>query len=200
MQGSGKGGGGDKLSGPLTALQQDASGGQSVGLTPIATGYSAADTSQYPPRGAEPDYLGYLPGSQGQPPISSPEYSQTAYTGAAEAGAKPEDPWWKRAAKGAGEWGRTGSRLSQGGGSIGGLPSIDAIGPYNLRPNPAFPLTPGQSKILSRLGIPPDRAQTFIANQIMSGNPSYGPYTAQQVAAARSLTGGGGQSLPPTAE
>lgn len=158
--------------------------------------YGTPGTTPYPQTHSTP---GYEP----QNPMTDPMGEPQQYAGPIEwtdPGSRPvpgqpkaadKKEWWKGAAEGAQAWAQSSSRLATGGGGIGGLPSIDArMGDLILRPNPAFPLTPGQSKILARMGVPSQKAHTFIANQILSGNPNYGPYTSQQIAAARALSSG----------
>lgn len=54
-----------------------------------------------------------------------------------------------------------------------------------------FALTPGQSRILRGLGLDEEGGRKFLVNQVLSGNPAYGPYTVQQVQAAKMVSGGG---------
>lgn len=84
-----------------------------------------------------------------------------------------------------------------GGGGAGllGIPSAVS------QPMPAIPqheivmgrymMTPAQNHILGQMGMNGEDAQRFLAEQIMSGNPAYGPYTAHQIQAAQRMFGRG---------
>lgn len=54
-----------------------------------------------------------------------------------------------------------------------------------------YMLTPYQNHILGQMGLQGESAQRFLSNQIMSGNPQFGPYSAQQIQAAQRMFGRG---------
>ncbi len=61
--------------------------------------------------------------------------------------------------------------------------------PVQVKVNPlGFALTPHQRRLLGA-GMSEDKARQFLTGQIASGNTAYGPYTLDQLMAARQLSG-----------
>lgn len=89
------------------------------------------------------------------------------------------------------------SMMRGGGSSPSGFSMPSSVGQVSAEqpsiqvPALRFALTPGQSRIMARMGLADARAREFLVNQVLSGNPAYGPYTVQQVQAARSMIRGG---------
>ncbi len=122
--------------------------------------------------------------------VVGPEATQSAYVlpQTAEAGAGPD---WSGMLRAFGDVNLGGSSM---GGIGGGAPALSHVSyeqPPIKVPTLGFALTPSQSRMLQSMGLSGEQGQRFVLQQALNGNPAYGPYTVQQVQAARAQAGGG---------
>jgi hypothetical protein len=156
--------------------------------------YGTPGTTPYPQTQGTPGYEPANPmndpmGERQQPgaPIEWTDPGSRPVPGADKKGID-----WKKILEGAQEGLRKQPPFSPS--SIPSVPGLSAAqyGTPDAKLGP-FLVMPFQSRILRSMGMNDEQGRSFLANQIMAGNPQYGPYSAQQIGAAQRMFGGGGR-------